>query len=109
MPRPMRKTQDKLSDIGEVASWRRRGKIAWGPSPEKRILFLYNRSHYIYENKQKEDTLPDNKGDISYQNTHILQKPPAFLSLFARWERIPRFKMYKLERPLRELSSSMTF
>ena len=36
MPRPTRKTEDKLSDIGEVQSWRRRGKVAWGASTEKK-------------------------------------------------------------------------
>jgi hypothetical protein len=50
------------------------------------------RSRNVYENKQKDDSLPDEKGDIStqwndisHESTRILLKPPGFLSLFERW------------------------
>jgi hypothetical protein len=61
MSRRTRKTQGKLSDVREVASWRRRGKVAWGASPEKKIDD--DRSQYLYENKQKDDNLTEEKSE----------------------------------------------
>jgi len=59
---PTRKTQDKLSDGGEIASWPA-GALG------KKNSFLYDRSHYVYENKQKDDNLPDKKAVISARMT----------------------------------------
>jgi hypothetical protein len=49
-------------------------------------------SRNVYENKQKDDNLPKEKGgisaqwnDISYGSTHILLKASGFLSLFEPW------------------------
>jgi hypothetical protein len=46
----------------------------------------------VYENKGPNDKMPDTKGDIStqldgilHENTGILPKPSALLSLFDRW------------------------
>jgi len=49
------------------------------------MLINDDQSRYVYENKQKDDNMPDEKGDISYRSTRFLQKPSTFLSLFARW------------------------
>ncbi len=89
MPRPTQEMQDKLSEAREVPSSRRRGKVAWGASTEKKMLINDERSRNVYENKRKNDNLPDKKSDIStqrsdifYRSTRILLKPSAFLSLF---------------------------
>ncbi len=65
------------------------GKVARGASTEKKMLINDERSRNVYENKQKDDTFTDKKGDIStqrsdifYRSTRILLKPSAFLSLF---------------------------
>ncbi len=72
MPRPTRKTQDKLSGVGEVPWWRRRGKVAWGASTEKKMLINDERSRNVYENKRNNDNVADKKGDISTQRSDIL-------------------------------------
>lgn len=89
MPRPMRKTQDKLSDTGEVQSSWRRAKESSRKQALKKMLINDDRSHYMYENKQKTDNLRVAKDDIytqlediSAKNTRILQKPTALLPQF---------------------------
>jgi len=42
--------------------------------PEKRILFLYDRSQYVYENKQGSDKIPAEKQNIGVNLTQTLQK-----------------------------------
>jgi hypothetical protein len=49
-------------------------------------------SRNVYENKQKDDNLPEEKSDISTQrnnilcgNTRFLLKPSALFSSFERW------------------------
>ncbi len=68
------------------------GKVARGASTEKKMLINDERSRNVYENKQKDDTFTDKKGDIStqrsdifYRSTRILLKPSGFLSRFERW------------------------
>jgi len=53
----------------------------------------------VYENKQKDDNLPEEKSDISTQRSEILQritrillKPPGFCHCRSAGERTPRFK-----------------
>jgi len=38
------------------------------------MLKIYERSHYVYEKKQKYDKMPEEKSDIYVQPTRILQK-----------------------------------
>ncbi len=56
-----------------------------------------DRTDYVYENKYADDNLPDTYGNISaewYAILHVFPKNlSALLSLFHRWEEIPRFKM----------------
>ncbi len=92
MPRPTQEMQDKLSEAREVPSSRRRGKVAWGGSTEKKMLINHERSRNVYENKQNYDTFTEEKGDISTQRndilckrTRILLKSSFFLSLLERW------------------------
>jgi hypothetical protein len=88
MPGPMQRTPDKSSDAGKVPRSERRGKSA-AERREKEIL--YERSRNVYENKQKDDNLSEEKGetntklnDILYKCTRFLLKLPDFLSLLER-------------------------
>jgi hypothetical protein len=47
-------------------------------------LFLYERTHQVYENKENSDTMPDDLQGILSQFAGIYQKSPAFLSQFTR-------------------------
>ena len=88
MPRSMRKTPDKSSDAGEVARPERRGKS----TEERREKELFHdQSQHVYENKQRDDNLSEEKGetntklnDILYKCTRFLLKLPDFLSLLER-------------------------
>ena len=61
-------------------------------------------SRNVYENKQKDNNLPEEKSDIStqrssisYSKTRILPKLSAFSHCCSAGERTPRLKMQKLE------------
>jgi len=63
MSRPTRKAHDKSSDAGEVPSSPWRGKVAGIKLKKEKS---YDRSQYMYENKQNNDNLSSKKHDISY-------------------------------------------
>jgi hypothetical protein len=61
-------------------------------------------SRNVYENKEQDDNLPDEKGDISTQpndishgSTRILLKPSGFFHCSSAGERTLRHKMRELE------------
>jgi len=101
MPRPTRKTQDPSRDAGEVpSSRRRREKWRGRASTEKKMLSYDEGSRNVHENTQKDDTLPEEKSDISAQRSDILCKNRCTfmkLSVFCHFasvgERIARFKL----------------
>jgi hypothetical protein len=71
---------------------------------KKKMLINDVRTGNVYENKQKDNNLPEGKSDIStqrnsisYTKTRILPKPSAFFHGWSAGERIPRLKMQKLE------------
>jgi hypothetical protein len=76
---------------GNERRWRRAGR----DDREKRNSFLYVRIRSVYENKQPYDHLPEKKATFLHNfrtfNTNrpvfcrVLQKAPAFLSLFERY------------------------
>jgi hypothetical protein len=89
MPGSTPKTQDNLSHIGEVPSWRGGEKL-----PGERALKKINeeRSRDVYENKGKMTIFPIKMAtflhkwsDILYPRTRILLKPSVFLSSFESW------------------------
>jgi hypothetical protein len=45
--------------VGEVRWWPRRGKVTGGASLEKEMLLNDEQSRNVYENKQKDDALPE--------------------------------------------------
>jgi len=68
-----------------------------GASPEKKMLIIDEGSRNVYENKQKDDNLPEEKGDISTQRNKILYrnircqlKPSGFLPLYGALGNEPR-------------------
>jgi len=80
MPRGRRKTEDKSSDAGEVPSSRQRGKRCRGERAlKKKMLINDEGSRNVYENKQKDDNLVEEKGDISTQRNNILHKSTGIL------------------------------
>jgi hypothetical protein len=100
MPRPTRKTRDESSDAGEVPGSRRGKKARRGREKE----INHDRSRNLYENKQNDDNLPGKKATFLYNEATFYAKAHVFCKnrrLFCHFssvkERIPRFKMYKLE------------
>jgi hypothetical protein len=62
----MRKTPNRSSNAGDVPWPRRRGNCGVGGGhQEKKMLINDERSQYVYENKQKYDTITEIKSDIS--------------------------------------------
>jgi hypothetical protein len=71
MSRPTRKAHDKSSDAGEVPSSPWRGKVAGIKLKKEKS---YDRSQYMYENKQNKDNMTGEMTDIYANSTHISQK-----------------------------------
>jgi hypothetical protein len=44
---------------------------------QKKMLKRYERSQYVYENKQNMDKMPGEKSDIYVEPTRVLQKKAA--------------------------------
>src|SRR5208283_188796 len=68
------------------------------------MLKEYDRCRNMYENKQKDDNFTDEEGEIFTKVKAIYTEPHVFcrnrllfFTFRALGERIPRFKMYKLE------------
>ena len=57
-------------EIVEGMGKKSRGKRAL----RKKMLIIDDRSHYMYENKQKDDNFPDENGDILCKRHDILYK-----------------------------------
>ena len=69
-------------------SWRfchpsNKQNVAFRRWPAKKMLIYDERSHYVYENKQDYDKVPDEMSDIYGNLTRILQNFPAFEAQFA--------------------------
>jgi hypothetical protein len=58
--RPMQKPPDKSSDAEEVPRSEQRGKRT---AERRENKIFHDRSQYVYENKQKDDTFTEKKGE----------------------------------------------
>ena len=87
--RPTRKTEDKSSDGWQVRMSNDRTRSRAGDGAPLKDVKYEGRSGNVYENKGRDDSLPDTEGDISAQlhailhrSSRILQKPSPFLPRF---------------------------
>src|SRR5208282_1488707 len=105
MPRPTRKTRDESSDAGEVSGLRRGEKGARRGGKKKLITI---EAGICMKTNKTTAICPTKKRHFCITKRHFMQRHPYFakiggflVTFRALKERIPRFKIYKLEGPLR--------
>jgi hypothetical protein len=107
-PEEMTNAQTDEENAGPIIARRGGCRVAaagkkWRAGGGKEIN--HDRSQYLDENKQNDDNLPGKKATFLYNEATFYAKAHVFCKnrrLFCHFsnaqERIPRFKMYKLER-----------
>jgi len=96
--------RDRWSDVGEVRSWRRKGKVTGGTNPEKRCYKKTSEAWMCVKTNKNTTSSPKNKPTFLhnratfYTEAHVIccNRQP-FCHFSTAGKQIPRFEMCELE------------